>query len=130
MFYGLIYFLTQHGNMADFCGTLYTPEIAWKIISKTIQINTLFSIGKLAVFILGRRITGIPHFRKKSSKLSYTVRDKSLTLNCVCINLQNTYFLLAHLSTTCSRGAFRITLCPACVVRRASSTISLNINPS
>ena len=31
---------------------------------------------------------------------------------------------LAHLSTTCSRGAFRITLCPSCVVCRASSTIS------
>ena len=25
---------------------------------------------------------------------------------------------LAHLSTTCSRGAFRVTGCPSCVVRR------------
>ena len=30
---------------------------------------------------------------------------------------------LAHLSTTCSRGAFRVTGCPSCVIRRASSTI-------
>ena len=41
---------------------------------------------------------------------------------------------LAHLSTTCSRGAVKVVLCPmsfvrrpSCVVRRASSTISLNI---
>ena len=40
------------------------------------------------------------------------------------------YSFFAHLSTTCSRGAFRVTGCPSsvvrgpsCVVRRASSTI-------
>ena len=34
---------------------------------------------------------------------------------------------LAHLSTTCSRGAVRVVRCPSSVVLRASSTISLNI---
>ena len=38
-----------------------------------------------AVFILGRGIAGITHFRKKSPKLSDTVRDKSPTLNHVAI---------------------------------------------
>ena len=37
------------------------------------------------MFILGRGIAGIPHFCKKSSKLSDTVRDKSPTLNHVAI---------------------------------------------
>ena len=37
------------------------------------------------VFILGRRIAGIPHFLKKSPKLSDTVRDKSSTLNHVAV---------------------------------------------
>ena len=32
-----------------------------------------------SVFILGRGIAGIPHFRKKSPKLTETVRDKSPT---------------------------------------------------
>ena len=40
---------------------------------------------KLAVFILGRGIAGIPHFRKKSSKLSDTVRDRSPTFTHVAI---------------------------------------------
>ena len=35
----------------------------------------------VTVFILGRGIAGIPHFRKKSFKLSDTVLDKSPTLN-------------------------------------------------
>ena len=26
------------------------------------------------------------------------------------------YYFLAHLSTTCSRGAFRVVMCPSCVV--------------
>ena len=34
---------------------------------------------------------------------------------------------LAHLSTMCSKWAFRVVRCPSSVVRRASSTISLNI---
>ena len=34
---------------------------------------------------------------------------------------------LSHLSTTCSRGAFRITWCPSCVLRHESSTICLSI---
>ena len=34
---------------------------------------------------------------------------------------------LAHLSTMCSKGAFRVVLCPSYVERRALSTISLNI---
>ena len=34
---------------------------------------------------------------------------------------------LAHLSTTCSRGVFRVVQCLSCVVLRGSSTISLNI---
>ena len=38
-----------------------------------------------AVFILSRGIAGIPHFCKKSPKLSDTVRDKSPTLNHVAI---------------------------------------------
>ena len=37
------------------------------------------------------------------------------------------YPFLAHQRTTCSRGALRVVLCPLSVVRRASSTISLNI---
>ena len=41
-----------------------------------------------AVFILGRRIAGIPHFRKKSPKLSDTMRDKSPTLNRVAITFK------------------------------------------
>ena len=40
---------------------------------------------KLAVFILGSGIAGIPHFCKKSSKLSDTVRDKSPTFTHVAI---------------------------------------------
>ena len=35
------------------------------------------------------------------------------------------WLFLAHLSTTCSRGAFRVTGCPSCVVNN-----SLNINSS
>ena len=38
--------------------------------------------------------------------------------------------VLAYLSTTCSRGAFRIALCPSSVVHHGSTTISLNINSS
>ena len=34
---------------------------------------------------------------------------------------------IAYLSTTCSGGAFRITWCPSCVIRRVLSTVSLNI---
>ena len=34
---------------------------------------------------------------------------------------------LAHLSRTCSRGAFRVVMCLSSIVCRASSTISLNI---
>ena len=37
------------------------------------------------VFILGRGIAGIPHFRKKSPKFSDVVRDKSPTLNHVTV---------------------------------------------
>ena len=37
------------------------------------------------VFILGRGIAGIPHFRHKSSKLSDIVRDKSPTLDDVAV---------------------------------------------
>ena len=37
------------------------------------------------VFILGRWIAGIPHFCKRSPKLSDTVRDKSPTLNHIAI---------------------------------------------
>ena len=37
------------------------------------------------------------------------------------------FSFLAHLSTTCSRGAFRVVMCPSSVFRRASLTISLNI---
>ena len=29
----------------------------------------------------------------------------------------------AHLSTTCSRGAYWVVLCPLCIVRRASSVV-------
>ena len=39
-----------------------------------------------------------------------------------------TLYSLAHLSTTYLRGAFRVTLCPFCIVRRALPTISLNIS--
>ena len=38
-----------------------------------------------AVFILSRGIAGIPHFHKKSPKLSDVVRDKSPTLNHVAV---------------------------------------------
>ena len=31
---------------------------------------------------------------------------------------------LAHLSTTCSRGAFRVVMCPSSVVRRASCVVN------
>ena len=37
---------------------------------------------------------------------------------------------LAHLSTTCSRGAFRITRCPLCVVRQCIVNNTVNINSS
>ena len=47
---------------------------------------------------------------------SYTVRG-----------ILKVVFFLAHLSTTCSRGAFRVVLCLSSVVRLASSKISLNI---
>ena len=42
-------------------------------------------VTNTVVFILGRRIVGIPHFRKKSPKLSDTVRDKSPTLDHVAV---------------------------------------------
>ena len=41
--------------------------------------------GRNTVFLLGRGIAGIPHFRKKSPKLSDVVRDKSPTLNHVAV---------------------------------------------
>ena len=50
-----------------------------------------------------------------------------------CISVSQThlvinYFIidhnfLAHLSTMCSRGAFRVVMCPSCVIRRASSVV-------
>ena len=43
------------------------------------------------------------------------------------VRRQRLITFVAHLSTTCSRGAFRVVMCPSCVVHRASSTISLNI---
>ena len=36
---------------------------------------------------------------------------------CVLLSVRALTFL-AHLSTTCSRGAFRVTGCPSCIVRR------------
>ena len=42
---------------------------------------TINSRMKNSVFILGRDIAGIPHFHKKSPKLSGAVRDKSHTLS-------------------------------------------------
>ena len=50
----------------------------------TLGVSSLHSYHNTA-FILGRGIAGIPHFRKKSPKLSDTVRDKSPTLNDVAI---------------------------------------------
>ena len=51
-----------------------------------------------------------------------------------CISVSQThlvinYFLidhnfLAHLSTICSRGAFRVVMCPSCVIRHASSVVN------
>ena len=38
------------------------------------------------------------------------------------------WIFLPHLSTTCSKGAFRVVLCLLCVICRASSTISLKIS--
>ena len=38
-------------------------------------------------------------------------------------HLEKEYFL-AHLSTTCSRGAFRVVRCPSCVVRRTSYVVN------
>ena len=42
-------------------------------------------LSVLAVFILGCRIAGIPHLRKKSPKLSDAMRDKSPTSNHVAV---------------------------------------------
>ena len=42
------------------------------------------------VFILGRGIAGIPHFCKKSPKLSDTMRDKSPHFKSRRYNIQNT----------------------------------------
>ena len=47
--------------------------------------------------------------------------DKSLVRS----SSEVTFSFLAHLSTTCSRGAFRVTGCPSCVINN-----SLNINSS
>ena len=51
------------------------------------ECNTVLNAYTLyrPVFILGRRIAGIPHICKKSPKLSDTVQDKSPTLNHVAI---------------------------------------------
>ena len=54
--------------------------------AKIAESDFVYSLASTnAVFFLGRGIAGIPHFCKKSPKLSDTVRDKSPTLNHVAI---------------------------------------------
>ena len=72
----------------------YRITISYQLFTKQQNFGWLVVLGLNAtltakvissVFILGRGIAGIPHFCKKSPKLSYTVRDKSPTLNHVAI---------------------------------------------
>ena len=66
---------------------LYCRHVTNGLFEKELSFNNgagYFEVS-LAVFILGRAIAGIPHFRKKSPKLSDTVRDKSPTLNHIAI---------------------------------------------
>ena len=69
-------------------------------------------IVSCTVFILGHGIAGIPHFCKKSRKLSDTVRVKSPTLNHVAIrrNIQNktnfSYFRMLRVSKN-KQNAYR-----------------------
>ena len=69
----------------------------------------------MTTFLLERAIKGMEHFRTFPRKPCSVQNDLALTL------------FLAHLSTTCSRGAFRMVMCPLSIVRCESSTISLNI---
>ena len=68
---------------------------------------------------------------KEESSFKSLPNDKildSTKLKAFADDRMNFTQFLAHLSTTCSRGAFRITWYPSSVVCRASSTISLNIS--
>ena len=62
---------------------------------------------------------------QKTKHISSKGNQKGIVL-CFSINRKINYgqTFLAHLSTTCSRGAFRITWCPSSVVRLTSCVVN------